>query len=43
MLNFDLLYIIFDKEILGEYDLELVNNIGDDTVKVREIEMQEQI
>jgi hypothetical protein len=28
---------------LGEVHLELVNNIGVDTVKMREIEMQEKI
>jgi hypothetical protein len=35
--------IIVDKEILGEDVLELVYNFGDDTVNMREIEMEEKI
>jgi hypothetical protein len=43
MLKFEIRNIIVDEEILGEVQLEFVNNIGVDTVKMREIEMQEQI
>ena len=43
MLKFEIRNIIVDEEILGEVHLEFVNNIGVDTVKMREIEMQEQI
>jgi hypothetical protein len=43
MLKFEIRNIIVDDEILGEVHLELVNNIGVDTVKMREIEMQEKI
>jgi hypothetical protein len=35
--------IIVDEEILDEVHLKLVNNIGVDTVKMREIKMQEKI
>ena len=41
MLKFVIRNIIVDEEILGEDDLELVSNIEGDTVKMREIEMQE--
>ena len=43
MLKFEIRNIIVDEEILDEDDLELVNNIGVHTVKMREIEMQEKI
>jgi hypothetical protein len=43
MLKFEIRNIIVDEKILGEVQLEFVNNIGVDTVKMREIEMQEQI
>jgi hypothetical protein len=43
MLKFEIRNIIVDEEILGEVHLEFVNNIGVDTVKMREIEMQEKI
>jgi hypothetical protein len=43
MLKFEIRNISVDEEILGELDLELVNNFGVDTVKLREIEMQEKI
>jgi hypothetical protein len=41
MLKFEIRNIIVDEEILVELDLELVNNFGVDTAKMREIEMQE--
>ena len=40
MLKFEIRKIIVDKEILGEDVLELVNNFGNDTVNMREIEME---
>jgi hypothetical protein len=43
MLKFESRNIVVNEEILGELDLELVNNFGVDTVKMREIEMQEKI
>ena len=43
MLKFESRSIIVDEEILGEVHLELVYNIRVDTVKMREIEMQEKI
>jgi hypothetical protein len=43
MLKFEIRNIIVDEEIFGEVHMELVYNIGVDTVKMREIEMQEQI
>ena len=43
MLKFEIRNIIVDEEILGEVHLECVNNIGVDTVKMREIKMQEKI
>ena len=43
MLKFEFRKIIVDKEILGEDVLELVNNYGDDTVNMREIEMGKKI
>jgi hypothetical protein len=43
MLKFEICNIIVDEEILGEVHLELVYDIGVDTVKMREIEMQEKI
>ena len=43
MLKFEIRNIIVDEEILGEDDLELVNNFGVDTVQMRKIEMQEKI
>jgi hypothetical protein len=43
MLKFEIRNIIVDEEILGEVHLQLVNNIGVDTVKMREIEMQEKV
>jgi hypothetical protein len=42
-LKFEIRKIIVDKEIVGEDVLELVNNFGDDTVNMREIEMEEKI
>jgi hypothetical protein len=42
-LKFEIRNIIVDKEILGEDFLELVYNFGDDTVNMREIEMEEKI
>jgi hypothetical protein len=42
-LKFEIRNIIVDKEILGEDVLELVYNFGDDTVNMREIEMEEKI
>ena len=41
MLKFEIRNSIVDEEIVGEDDLELVSNFGVDTVKMREIEMQE--
>ena len=43
MLKFEIRKIIVDKEIVGEDVLELVNNFGDDTVNMREIETEEKI
>jgi hypothetical protein len=43
MLKFESRNIVVNEEILGELDLELVNNFGVDTVKMRKIEMQEKI
>ena len=43
MFKFEIRNIIVDEKILGEVHLKLVNNIGVDTVKMREIEMQEKI
>jgi hypothetical protein len=43
MLKFEIRNIIVDEEILGEVHLKLVHNIGVDTVKMREIKMQEKI
>ena len=43
MLKFEIRNSIVDEEIVIEDDLELVNNFGVDTVKMREIEMQEKI
>ena len=43
MLKFEIRNIIVDGEIVGEDDLELVSNFWVDTVKMREIEMQEKI
>ena len=43
MLKFEIRNIIVDKEIQGEDALELVNNFGDDTVIMREIEMKKKI
>ena len=43
MLKFEIRSIVVDEEILGEVHLELVYNISVDTVKMREIEMQEKI
>ena len=40
MLKFEIRNIIVDKEIQGEDVLELVCNFGDDTVIMREIEME---
>jgi hypothetical protein len=42
MLKFEICNIIVDKQILDEDVLELVYNFGDDTVNMREIEIQEQ-
>jgi hypothetical protein len=41
MLKFEIRNSIVDEEIVSEDDLELVSNVGVDTVKMREIEMQE--
>ena len=43
MLKFEIRHIIVDEEILDGDDLEFVNNVGVDTVQMREIEMQENI
>ena len=43
MLKFEIRNIIVDQQILDEDVLELVYNFGDDTVNMREIEMQEKI
>jgi hypothetical protein len=43
MLKFEIRNSIVDEEIVGEDDLELVSNVGVDTVKMREIEIQEKI
>ena len=43
MLKFEIRNSIVDEEIVNEDDLELVSNVGVDTVKMREIEMQEKI
>jgi hypothetical protein len=43
MLTFEIRNSIVDEENVSEYDLELVINFGVDTLKMREIEMQEQI
>ena len=43
MLRFYIRNIIVDEKIQGEYVLELVNNVGDDTVIIREIKMEEKI
>jgi hypothetical protein len=43
MLTFEIRNSIVDKENVSEYDLELVINFGVDTLKMREIEMQEKI
>jgi hypothetical protein len=43
MLKFEIRNSIVDEEIVGEDDLELVSNFWVDTVKMREIEMQEKI
>ena len=43
MLKFEIRNSIVDEEIVSEDDLELVSNVGVDTVKMREIEMQEKI
>jgi hypothetical protein len=43
MLTFEIRNSIVDEEIVGEDDLKLVSNFGVDTVKMREIEMQEKI
>jgi hypothetical protein len=43
MLKFEIRNSIVDEEIVSEDDLELVSNVGVDTVTMREIEMQEQI
>jgi hypothetical protein len=40
MLKFEIRNSIVDEEIVSEDDLELVSNVGVDTVKMREIEMQ---
>jgi hypothetical protein len=40
MLKFEIRNIIVDEENLGEVHLELGNNIGVDTKKMSEIEMQ---
>jgi hypothetical protein len=41
MLKFEIRNSIVDEEIVSEDDLECVSNFGVDTVKMREIEMQE--
>jgi hypothetical protein len=41
MLKFEIRNIVVNEAIFGELDLELVNNFGVDTVKMREIKMQE--
>jgi hypothetical protein len=43
MLTFEIRSSIVDEENVSEYELELVSNFGVDTVKIREIEMQEKI
>jgi hypothetical protein len=43
MLTFEIRNSIVDEENVSEYDLELVINFGVDTLKMREIEMQEKI
>ena len=43
MLKFEIRNCIVDEEIVGEDDLELVSNFGVDTLKMREIVMQEKI
>jgi hypothetical protein len=43
MLKFEIRNSIVDEEIVGEDDLELVSNVGVDTVKMRKIEIQEKI
>jgi hypothetical protein len=43
MLKFEIRNIIVGKQILGEDVLELVNIFWDDTVNMREIEMEEKI
>jgi hypothetical protein len=43
MLKFEIRNIVVNEEILGELDLEFINNFGVGTVKMREIEMQEKI
>jgi hypothetical protein len=43
MLKFEIRNSIVDEEIVSEDDLELVSNFGVDTVKMREIEMQEKL
>ena len=43
MLKFEIRNSIVDEEIVIEDDLELVSNFVIDTVKMREIEMQEKI
>jgi hypothetical protein len=43
MLKFEIRNSIVDEEIMGEDDLELNCNFGVDTVKMREIEIQEKI
>ena len=43
MLKFEIRNSIVDEEIVGEDDLELVSNVGVDTVNMREIKIQEKI
>jgi hypothetical protein len=43
MLKFEIRNSIVDEEIVRKDDLELVSNYGVDTVKLREIKMQEKI
>jgi hypothetical protein len=43
MLKFKIRNCYVDEEIVSDDDLELVSNFGVDTVKMREIEMQEKI
>ena len=43
MLKYEIRNIIVDRQILDEDVWELVYNFGDDTVNMREIEMQEKI